>query len=79
MRFLKKKNEIEMREIILELVTRHQPMDDKICASASNWIDILFKNPEYALELDRMIEEPVFNFPKPKPHYTFAKKGGGKA
>jgi len=73
-----KKHDIEMEEIILELVTRHQPMDDKVCGSAANWIDILFKHPEYALDLDRMIEKKK-KFPMPIPTYTFDKKGGGKA
>jgi len=72
---LKKKNEIEMEDIILELVTRHEPIDDKICAAAANWIDILFKYPEYALELNKMID-PKFEYPIPKPHYTFHKKEG---
>jgi len=69
---------INLEDIILELVTRHEPLENKICASAANWIDILFKNPQFALELNRMID-PKFKYPIPKPHYTFVKKRGGKA
>jgi len=68
---------LSLKDIIYELVSRHEPIDDQICCSAANWIDILFKNPQYALELNRMID-PKFKYPIPKPHYTFIKKGGGK-